>query len=237
MYIREPAICEIPYVIEYSDISLNSELETLIELDREAKKQNRVHKVILMCELGHIREGASKEEVEFLAGECLKLENINLYGIGTNPSCYTATMPTVEEMVELVELTEKIEKKYNIKIEIISGGNSTSYDMLIEGKLPKRINNLRMGESVFLGVIPCIERPIEGFNQDNFMVKAQIVEIKDKASVPRDPVVGNGIFESVKPDFEDMGLRKKALVAIGKQDIGVSKIKIQDPEIVSLRRK
>lgn len=216
--IREPMLCEINNVVAYSDISLNSEIKTIRELNDEAKKQNKVHKIVLMYELGDLREGANEEEIEFMVEECLKMKNIELYGIGCNLSCYGLIMPSEENMKELSDLTKKIENKYNIKFKVVSGGNSTSFEMLKNNKLPNTINNLRMGEAIFLGNIPCIEKPIDELSKDNFILKAQIVEIKEKPSVPRGNMGTSNSFGEI-PVFVDKGIRKRAIIALGKQDI------------------
>ena len=209
-------------------------METLRALNKEAKKQNKIHKVILMYELGHIREGASREEILELAEECTKLENIELYGFGTNPSCYSATMPITEEMEEFVNLVEETEKKYNIKIEILSGGNSTSYENLKNKELPTRINELRMGELIFFGVIPCVGKEVKGLNQNNFILKTEIVEIKDKPSVPEAKIIGVDSYGDIPDEIEDRGIRTKALIAIGKQDVDTKKLECTDKDIINL---
>lgn len=217
--IRIPMLCETEDVVKYSDVSLNSELVVIKALNEEAIKQNKIHKIILMYELGDLREGCSKEELEEIIPEILKLSNIKIYGLGTNLSCYGATIPTNENMEELVDVAEELEKKFNFKFELISGGNSSSYKMLKNGQLPERINNLRLGESVFLGNVPCFEEPIFEFNRNNFMLKTQIIELKEKASVPR----GKHYVDSFGkiPTFVDRGIRKKAIIALGKQDVRI----------------
>ena len=230
--IRIPMLCEVEDVVTYSDVSLNSELVTLKALNEAALKQNKIHKVILMYELGDLREGCSKEELEEIIPEILTLSNIKIYGLGTNLSCYGATIPTEENMKELVDVAEELERKFNIKFEIISGGNSSSYKMLKNGELPYRINNLRLGESVFLGNVPCFEEPILEFSRNNFMLKTQIIELKEKASVPR----GKHYVDSFGhiPTFVDRGVRKKAIIGLGKQDTTLGGIMIEDENIVTL---
>lgn len=222
--IREPMLSETPDVVKYSDVSLNSEIKTILALNDEAKKQNKIHKIILMYELGDLREGSNAEEIEELVEKCLNLSNIELYGIGSNLSCYGSIMPSEENMDELSKLVTNLENKFNIKFSVISGGNSTSFEMLKNGMLPKNINNLRMGESVFLGNIPCIEKPIEEFYRDNFILKAQIIEIKEKPSVPRGTQGLCDSFCEEPPTFIDKGIRTRALIGIGKQDINNSKL-------------
>ena len=232
--IREVMLSEIESVVKYADVSVNSELETITKLNEEAKRQNKIHKVILMYELGDLREGADRAELEMLAEKCLQMENIHLYGIGVNLSCYGSVMPDEENMQELSLVAHEIEKKFNITLEIVSGGNSTSFEMLRGGLLPENINNLRMGESVFLGNIPCVEKPIEEFNHDNFTLKAQIVEVKAKPSIPRGKRGLSDSFGEATCEFEDRGIRKRAIVALGKQDINIKGLTPKDEKIFVL---
>ena len=57
MLIRIPMLSELEEVVELADISLQSELEVLRALDREAERQKKRHKVILMVDLGDLRVG------------------------------------------------------------------------------------------------------------------------------------------------------------------------------------
>lgn len=230
--IRIPMLCEAENVVKYSDVSLNSELDTIKVLNESAIKQNKIHKIILMYELGDLREGCSKEELEEILPEILKLSNIKIYGLGTNLSCYGATIPTNENMNELVSVAEELEEKFGFKFELISGGNSSSFKMLKNGELPERINNLRLGESIFLGNVPCFEEPILEFNRNNFILKTQIIELKEKASVPR----GKHYVDSFGriPTFVDRGIRKKAIIALGKQDVRLDCLIPEINEIIVL---
>lgn len=230
--IRIPMLCEAENVVKYSNVSLNSEIETIKALNNEAIKQNKIHRIILMYELGDLREGCSKEELEEVIEETLKLSNIKIYGLGTNLSCYGATIPTEENMDELVNVAEELEEKFGFKFELISGGNSSSFKMLKNGELPERINNLRLGESIFLGNVPCFEEPILEFNRNNFILKTQIIELKEKASVPR----GKHYVDSFGriPTFIDRGIRKKAIIALGKQDVRLDCLIPEINEIIVL---
>lgn len=230
--IRIPMLCEVSEVVEYSDVSLNSEIETIKALNNEAIKQNKIHKIILMYELGDLREGCNKEELEEVIKETLKLSNIKIYGLGVNLSCYGATIPTKENMSELVNVAEELEKKFDFKFELISGGNSSSFKMLKNGELPERINNLRLGESIFLGNVPCFEEPILEFNRNNFILKTQIIELKEKPSVPR----GKHYVDSFGhiPTFVDRGIRKKAIIGLGKQDVNLDGLILEDDKIIIL---
>ncbi len=231
--IRSPSTEEIPDTVRYADVSLNSEINTIINLNKEAKNQNKIHKVILMYELGDLREGCLRPELEELTGQAMCLSNIELYGLGVNLSCYGEIVPSSENMKELEEVVLELEKKYNIKFKIVSGGNSSSFKMLENKKIPCTINNLRMGEAIYLGNIPCFEEKIEALNQDNFIVKAEIIELKEKPSVPWGECgLSNSFGEH--STFIDRGTRKRAIIGLGKQDVKLDGITPLDEEIIVL---
>ena len=82
--LRIPMMSEIPDVIKYADVSLNSDGSVLKALNDEAVRQGRIHKVILMVEVGDLREGYwDKEE---LLKDALMTENdlpgLFLEGVG-----------------------------------------------------------------------------------------------------------------------------------------------------------
>ena len=49
--------CETENVITYADVSVNSEYDTILRLNHYAQIHDKPHKVILMADLGDIREG------------------------------------------------------------------------------------------------------------------------------------------------------------------------------------
>ncbi len=205
--IRSPMLSQVSDVVKFTDVSLNSELDVLRALNDEAKKQNKSHKVILMYECGDLRDGCYTNELKSLAGEILKMPNLELYGVGTNLSCVNEVLPSEKNMALFENAVNEVQKEYNINLPIVSGGASSSINMLFDGKLPKVINNMRMGESIFLGNIPVYDVPFDGAREDNFILKAEIIELKEKPSVP----------ETLPQDCDK--LMKRAIVAIGKQDI------------------
>lgn len=219
-------------VVIYSDISLNSELEVIKELDKYARENDKIHKIILMVELGDLREGILEKDIMETVSEVLKLENIKLYGLGVNLTCYGAIIPTTENLGKLVEISEKIEKEFNIKLEMISGGNSSSYHLVENKKIPKRINNLRIGEAIVLGRETAYGKKIEGTYDDVFILKGEIIEVKEKKSVPSGKT-GMDSFGNT-PFYEELGVIKRAIVAVGKQDTEITGMFPFDEEIYSL---
>ncbi len=217
--IRSPMISEADSVVRYADVSLNSELSVIVALNDAAIKQDKTHKVILMAESGDLREGCYLDELIRLIAECEQLNGIEILGIGTNLSCLNDTLPNEQNMTEFVAIVDRLEQQFSRKFPVISGGASSSAEMLFSNQLPQRINNLRMGEAVFLGNIPVYNKPFPGARADNFILKAEIIELKKKPSSPT--------LLPVNPKY----LSDRAIVALGKQDIYLPGLSCTDSRI------
>ncbi len=230
LLVRIPMLSEVKSVIEYSDMSLNSELKTIVSLNEEAKKQNKKHEIIIMFDLGDLREGYYYSH-SFIndINKILKLENIIIKGIGTNLTCYGGLVPNREILSRLVEVKHTIETNTNIHLDIISGGNSSSVNLFGTNEIPKEINSLRLGESIFFGKESSYSTYIAGFNHKNFSLEAEIIEVKTKPSYPEGNTSINSFGEEV--EIEDKGLMKRAILAIGKQDVILENLQPVDTNI------
>lgn len=221
--LRLPSKSEIQEVVKYADVSLNSELSIIKLLAKEAVEQNKIHNIILMIDLGDLREGIFyREELLEIIKETKKLEGINIKGLGTNLTCYGGIIPKYDNLNKLVKIKEDIEKILGYKIEIISGGNSSSLYLIDKGELPKAINQLRLGEALVLGRETAYGKQIENTYDDAFILKTEIIEIKTKPSVPIGEI-GMDAFGNT-PAFEDKGNMKRCICAIGRQDISIDGI-------------
>ncbi len=221
--IRIPAPSLAEEVVTYADVSLNSETGVIRALDAAAGKIGAKHKVILMFDLGDLREGYFNDDDLFAAAAHVRtLKNISLYGIGTNLSCYGGVMPTVENLSRLVSLADALERKYHIKLKYVSGGSSTSYTLVHDGVIPKGVNNLRIGDTFYFGRDMSRRTYIDGMQHDCIVMSCEIAEIKTKPSLP----VGAGGFASLnrRPEFIDKGPRRRAICSLGRQDADLDMI-------------
>lgn len=237
MLIRIPMLSEVEDVINYSDISLNSEKVVLERLNEAAKKFGVKHKVILMFDVGDLREGLFyKEDLAELSTYVEKeLNNLYLYGIGTNMTCYGTVVPTAKNALQLVNAVEFVERRLKRKIEIISGGSTTSLPILTKNILPERINHFRIGSAIItpLELITLWNTEIPGLFYDTFTIEAEIVELSSKPTVPLGKLHLDGFGN--KRNFIDKGIRKRAILAIGNADLGdCTKLKPLDPNIIVL---
>jgi len=227
--LRLPMISEVGKVVEYADISLNSEFATINRLSEAALDNNILHKIILMVDLGDLREGYFTDESIFDAIEkIIKLKGVKIIGLGTNLSCYGGVIPTVDILDKLVKLGKKIENKFNLKLEIISGGNSSTIHLLKDNLL-EGINNIRLGESLVIGTETAYGNLIKGGDNSAFKLQAEIIEVKTKPSLPIGKI-GKDAFGNT-PVIEDKGIRKRIIAAVGKQDIDFDGLFPLDPKI------
>lgn len=230
MLLRIPMLSEIPDVVRFADISLNSELETIEALNLEAKKQHTTHSILLMFDLGDLREGIFyKEKYLETVKKILTLENINLMGIGTNLTCYGGVVPSRLILNRLVKIKKNIESNLGIVLEVVSGGNSSSVTLYNKSRIPTEINHLRLGESILFGKETSYSTKIPGLHYNIYELKAEIIEIKEKPSYPDGEISINSFGE--KPHIEDKGFMKRAILAIGKQDVILENLFPRDKHI------
>ena len=213
-------------IVQNVDISLNTEIETIKSLSHHAKIQNKTHQVIIMVELGDLREGVMLCDLSQFIQETLSLPNIKIIGIGSNLACYGGVKPDNKNMRELSEHVDLLEKEFQIELEIISGGNSANYEWFKSAKNVGRINNLRLGESILLGCETLGRKVIPGLHMSAFQLIAEVIESKKKPSLPSGEICQDA-FGNV-PDFLDRGIRQRAIIALGRQDIPVSSLKSID---------
>jgi len=217
--IRIPMHSEVEAVVKYANISFNSEISTIRLLNNAAKQANKIHQILLMVDLGDLREGFfAKAELMTAVGEILDMENIELFGLGVNLTCYGAVIADEENLGELIAYHEKIKTQFNIELPMISGGNSSSLYLLDDDNLtlPKGITNLRVGDAFFSGEETSRGTKYPEMFDDVFVLQAEIVELKEKPSYP----IGNRGVDAFGqiPTFEDKGNRIRGILAVGRQD-------------------
>jgi len=215
--IRIPMLSEVPEVIKQADVSLNSEIEVIKALGKEAECQNKVHRVILMVDVGDLREGVMPERILDIVKKIICLPGIKFIGLGSNVGCFGGVLPSLKNTMLLIQLADSIKEKLNTPVEILSGGSTCTLKLLEEGKLPPEINQLRIGEAIVLGTDTTGNRRIKGLHQDTIRVIAEIIELKKKPSVPIGEI-GKDAFGNV-PKFKNKGIRKRAILALGRQDV------------------
>ncbi len=229
MLLRLPPLSGVDEVVASVAVSLNSELPVLAGLSQAAMRQRRVHEVIVMVDLGDLREGIWPHDLVSFMRKALKLGGIRVLGLGANLACFGGVVPDKDNMSLLVELTHKIENTFELKLGCVSGLNSSGFELIMAGRVPKRINHARIGEAIILGRETAHRKPWPGTDQDAFTLHAEILEMKAKPSRP----VGTRSEDAFGhvPQFRERGVRNRALVNVGREDIDVNGVAPLDSRI------
>ncbi len=216
--LRLPSLHEVHDVVRYADVSLNSEWQTIKALNAAAKAAGKTHKVVVMVDLGDLREGVYyKDDVQSFLQKVETLKHIELHGLGTNLTCHGGIIPREDTLEKLVKIVKTAEKNLGRKLSMVSAGNSSHLHLFENGTDMPTLNNLRIGEAMVLGRETAFGNKVDGLYDDVFTLEADIIELKEKPSYPEGEI-GMDAFGK-KPSFEDKGPMLRAILAIGKQDV------------------
>ncbi len=226
MLLRLPRMSRADEVVRLAQVSLNSEVETVKALSQAAQSQGIRHQVILMVEVGDRREGMMPEDVVEAARHVVGLPGIQLVGLGVNVACIGGVLPTRENEQRLVDAVIAVESALSAKLSIVSGGKTDHVDLILRGDMPTRVNQLRIGHGILLGpALP--ETPLPFDFHPVFNVVAEVIELKVKPSLPEGPIAVDA-FGRV-PEWEDIGVRQRALLAMGEQDLHIGSLQPRRP--------
>jgi len=223
MMLRLPSLREVGEVVRLTQVSLNSQVETVRALSRAAQAQGVDHRVILMVEAGDRREGVMPERVLEVAREMAGLPCIELAGLGVNVTCIAGVLPTRENTQLVIDLAEEVERAMGLHLPIISAGTSASLALLLRDEMPARATQLRVGGAILIGEVDSTgDWPTALPHQDAFVVWADVIEVETKPSKPEGPVAPNA-FDEIH-HWADRGRRRRAILAVGRQDLRIESL-------------
>jgi ornithine racemase len=232
VYIKPPAKRSIPSIVKYADISMNTEIGTIQMLSDEAVRQGKIHKIIIMIELGELREGVLGEAFIDFYSRVFQLSNIEVIGVGANLSCLYGVLPNSDKLIQLSLYKQVIEAKFNSQIPLISGGTSVTIPLVFQRMLPKAINHFRVGETLFLGTDVYNDSTIENMHHDVFKLSAEIIELIEKPTVPMGDFGTNLEGTSFQFDHEQFGKTSyRAIIDLGLLDVEQKHIEPVDKNI------
>src|SRR5690606_25130978 len=203
-------------VVAFADISFNTEYDTIRLLSEEAGKQGKVHRIVIMMELGELREGVMRDQFVEFYSRVFKLPNIKVAGIGTNLTCMYGVLPNHDKLIQLSLYKQLVEAKFNRKIPYVSGGASVTIPLIEHGLLPEAINHFRVGETLYLGTDVYHNKPFDNMHNDVFKLFAEVIELNEKPVVPQGELGYN--LNGEKTSFDDNlsgETSQRAIVDIG----------------------
>jgi len=222
-YLRLPHLSAVKEIVELADLSLNSEIRVIRALGKEALRQNKLHHIVIMIELGDLREGITPGSLTDFYRAVFETPGIKVQGIGAQIGCLAGAAPNEDQVSQLGLYHELLELKYKKNLEFVSGGSSIFLPKLFEGGQYPSINHYRIGESLFLGTDLVTGDKIPALRDDVITLEAEIAEIKEKNLAVSSETVNSAPFESAgngeQPKPGERGSR--ALVTVGNLDTSV----------------
>ncbi len=231
-YLRPPHRSAIAEIVELSDVSLNTELAVIKAVNEEAARQARTHHVIIMVELGDLREGILPGSLIKLYKEIFDLSNIEVLGIGANLGCLTGCVPNLDQLMQLVLYRELLQLKFDRNLPLISAGSSAVLPLMLDGRLPRSVNHFRVGESILLGTDLVNGGTIQGLRDDGAILEAEVIEIQEKGLIPLGETTDMTPFTPVGEEeaFTPGQRGYRALVTVGQLDTDIGGLTPINPE-------
>ena len=222
-YMRVPGPSVLEQVVRLSSVSLNSEIETITAINDEAGRQERKHHIVIMIELGDLREGILPGSLTNFYKSVFDLPNIEVLGIGANLGCLAGVAPNIDQFMQLVLYRELLELKFERRLPLISAGSSAALPLVLDGTAPKDINHFRIGESLFLGTDLINGGSLPGLRDDVMLLKTEIIELKEKSlTMPVDAPSIAPFSEDQATDGQLAQRGYRALIGVGQLDTDIN---------------
>ncbi len=217
----EPVLLALPPQSQAVDVvrqfksSLNSELETVKILAAAAETVNQRHGIILMVEVGDLREGVLPEELPALARACRDCcgDVLFIEGVGAQFSCMSGLLPNPYSLQRLVEAAGQVRDELGLPDMRVSVGGSDFIRWLERNDMPQGVDEVRVGFSILLGRYPDSDLPHPSLHNNALLLEAEVLEVRDKPSIPWGATGINAFGE--KPLFVDKGVRTRAILDFG----------------------
>lgn len=217
--LRLPMLSQADRVVQAADISFCSEPAALAALDAAAQRAGKRHGVVLMVDMGDLREGVFFRDADgllVLARQAEDAPGLELAGMAFNVTCYGSVIPTQQTLADFRRLVTLVEEALGRRLELVSCGNSSSVYLLGKADFAG-FNNLRLGESLLLGRETAYGADLPELHQDVLTLECEVVEVRTKPTYPVGKLGVNAFGQTV--EYTDRGDRLRAIAAIGQQDI------------------
>jgi predicted amino acid racemase len=215
--IRSPMISQVDAVVRHASTSLNTERSVLEALSRAASRHGTAHAVVLMVELGDLREGVLPADLVALGRRVAGLPALTLAGIGANLACQSGVVPDQSNMLELSRLATEVESAVGATLSVVSGGNSASLGWALQSDDVGRVDELRLGESILLGTDPLSRLPLVGLRTDAVVLVAELIEVQTKPALPWGELAQAAFGTATAR--QDSGPVRQGILAVGRQDL------------------
>ena len=189
----------------------------------------------MIVEWGDRREGVMPED----AAAALS-SDASSFPVSSSPAwpaastACAASFPCAANMQDFADFVERLEAELGLRFRIVSGGHTNNLQFVASGSVPRRIDHLRVGEGILFGRDSICDVSLPGTHHDTFKVYAEVIEVKEKPSAPGGET-GPDAFMRIR-EWPDLGLRRRAVLAMGEVDLSVQWITPTRPGVDDRRR-
>jgi len=229
-YLRPPSLSKLARIVAGTHVSLNSDAGVVEALGREAGRQGKTHSIVVMVELGDLREGVAPGALGAFFERAGSVDNIRVVGLGSNLGCLSGAVPTVDQFSQLALYRELMKLKFGAELPLISAGTSAVLPLIRKGDLPPGVNHFRIGEAVFLGTDLISGGNMEGLRDDVVRFEAEVVEVGEKSSSPAGEILDMGPFDQIGGPAGDNARDVRAVISVGQLDTVVQGLTCETPE-------
>ncbi|KZL09444.1 hypothetical protein PsAD2_04044 [Pseudovibrio axinellae] len=209
---RPPSLAEIPETVQYADSSFHCTQATIAETINSCHTLKKSHKLGLIADVGHGREGfelsALRAAAELIRGSpYTQLDSI---------ACYLSNEETSEHYQATFEQICDLRKALMADLQLnylrLSVGSSLCFGTLYkEPHLLASLDEYRLGTAILLGISSSVgNQKIEGLSQNTFHLEVDIMQEKGRQLIipiglcdvnPNDLICPNGV--KVEHAFSD----------------------------------
>ncbi len=220
--IRTPILSQADEVVQSCAASNNTEVTVIGALAAAAVGQG----IVLRVEMGDLREGIMPKDLGAIAQQVVDMPGVALQGIGTNLACLSGSAPGVAQMLALSVLAHDTEAHCGSVLRTVSGGNSANLPWALGGHPAGRINDLRLGQAILLGVDPVSGNPIGGMHQDAFTLVAEVFETGTRPAPPPASLTDSALARLRL--VSNSAKARRLILALGYQDTDVLGLTLPD---------
>ncbi len=101
---------------------------------------------------------------------------------------------------------------------MVSGGNSANLGWALSTTDTGRVDELRLGESILLGLDPLTRLPVPGLQTDAIVLHAELIEVRTKPSTPWGNVAQSAFGTVLSRPGAGPTVRQ-GILALGRQDV------------------
>ena len=202
--------------VRLTDVSLESELETVLALERAAGAAGKRHGVIAMVDLGDLREGMLPADLPAFARGRRTARAHRARRHRRQSHLLRRHVPDDDNLGGLAALAERVERRLGRRLAFVSGGNSGCIGLMVAGRMPRGDQ-----QPAHRRDHPAGRRHADSRADRSTCTSTPSSSRRRSSSASSSPHAHRQTAQDAfgnRPTFIDRGVRRRAICALGRQD-------------------